>query len=223
MIGLLLRFLKFAGSKIINPLKNFARIIKNPIKAIKKQLTDGVNVLSKAKKASKRIVSGANGAKKNVRRLSKNARLEDKIMERATLVDQLRNEQTEVLLHKSNVEITTSVQVEQIVETKGFLKTKTYEEKQDVLEAINKELDDLGLKSEEDITKAVESDEFFYEKVMENSYDAFMENWKNGFYAYNPADLGMSEDEREIVWQQILEEKNFAWYNNYKVRKTEKE
>lgn len=189
---------RFILKKFVKPFINFKNFLKKPFGTFGRKLNNGINVVKKAKntyRKANKIVNRVNKAKM----FSKTAKIENEILKKATLIDQLINEENEILANKTSASITTTKTVEEIVETEKILKTKTYDEKEKILSLLNKELDNLGLKSEEDITQAIDSDEFFYEKAMQNSHREFMENWKNGFFAYNPADLGMSEDERDII------------------------
>ena len=152
-----------------------------------------------------RIKNIRNITSKIINRFGAKNKLIDKILDKARLIENLVKYENELISQKSNFIKTYSQMVDDISKKTDILKLRSEYELELINKAIDKELKSLGIKSAEDIGKALKDEEFFNDLIINNSYKDFMENWKDGFFAYNPEVLGMSEDERELIWSQIEE------------------
>lgn len=221
MWGALLRVIlkgarKVASNKLLNPFKP-KNIIKklNPFNKVKNALPNKIfkRQINKPFKVVKKLKTIGKLRKAF---LVKNV-LREEILEKATLIDQLANEEDLILQQKSAYNKQTSELVEKITGTRELIKLHNLKELKEMNKMLNKELEGYGVKSRRDMELVVENEEFRKNLVVRNAYEDFMENWKNGFFAYSPEELGMSEDERLIVWQEIMDKKDYAWYEEMKV------
>lgn len=210
MFSLLFRLAKASAKRTV-------KFITHPVKSIKKSFKSAnpVNIFRKTKKQIRNNKKKALAVK---RVLSPSQRRRERIVEKAALIENLSKSESEFLAQKSAAVKDTGELVQKVNEIDNYLKTFNTAEQEAIEKAMDESLKGLGLDSAKDIERAINEDEFRYDLVVNNAYDTFMENWKNGFFAYNPEDLGMSEDEREAVWQEIVETKTFAWFNTAKIK-----
>ena len=213
MFGILLRIAKMLVKNTtlgrgVKAIKRVGKIIKSPGKSLfrRTQAVSAVNKTVKQGRFIRRFYNIATGQRFVLDRVIKKASIienmvdmENEMLGKRTSAVKQQSEISKVLLegkHTSNIPKNTLKEYEKVLDN---------------------ELKDLGIHNAEDIVRVIEDEEFRQDLVKTNSYEDFMENWKNGFFAYNPEDLGMSEDEREKVWEEIVSRKTGTWFDRIKL------
>lgn len=195
-------FTRKSLSAKLNPLKIPSKVKRSL--NLKKQVVRRTNRFKKAFKKVRRIASPKQ-------------RLKDDILVKSNLIENLVNIENEMLAKRSNAERAISETSNEIIKNNKLLDAFSHSELKEINKHIDKELGNIGLKSANDIEDVIRNDQFREDLVKTNAYDTFMDNWKEGFFSLDSESVeGMSEEEKEVVWQQIIESRtpNSEWWTS---------
>lgn len=212
MFWLLMRLLKRLAKKTAKRTKTTIKNVANPKKLSKvlRRKTNPAEIFNNKRKS-------VGGTINKVRRvLSPKQRLKDHVKAKINLIDNLTTDANEILAQRTNAEIQTSEIVKDISMNDKILNGLTKDELNTINKHIDKEFEDIfGIKSEHDMAKAIMDDVYRYDIVSKGSYDAFMDNWREGMMDLNSeVIIGDSYEvatleEREELMREIMESKTF--------------
>ncbi len=196
----------------VRSIKNLTKIVKNPRKAIRRKATQPIRSAKSEIKRAKRLGRFVKLT------FSPKARLIEDTFVKAKITYSLVDEENLLLAKRTSASRDTSELTKELTESSKALRGRTTEEIRAINKTITKELATLGVDSQERLEQVVRDAEFREDIVKANSYETFMDNWKDGFFAYKPEELGMSEDEREAVWEQITAERTYNKFVEEKLK-----
>lgn len=155
--------------------------------------------------------------KRIVRATSPKQRLKEDLMVKSQLVENLVTIENEILAKRSNAERSISETSSEILKNNKLLDAFSHAELKEINKHIDKELANIGVKSAKDLEGVIRDEEYREDLVKTNAYETFMDNWKEGFFSLDSESVeGMSEEEKEVVWQQIVESRtpNSEWWSS---------
>lgn len=202
------------------------KVIKKSVKKLKpSNLKAKLNVFKIPKKAGVRMnakraaLSKSKKVKRTLNRVrrmtSPKQRLKDEIHQKVSILENLVTMENEMLAKRSNAEREIGEAPKEILRNNKLLNAYSHAELKEINGMIDKELKDVGIKSAEDIQRVIDDEQYRSDILQSNAYDTFMENWKEGFFSMDSESVeGMSDEEKEVVWNQILENKNIqsSWW-----------
>lgn len=234
MINFFIRLLKTTlKRKLLKPVQMIKQSFGNKTKsgALRKKRTFRQKFEHFAEKAGKKVLNKNNPyikAKKRykaakrfvstVRRMTPKGRLVDDIMLKANIIENMVHAENEFLAQRTSTQRGLSETVRQANELGNLLHGKSKSDLKAMQSAIHEELNGLGIKSAEDISKVIDSEEFRTDLMMNNAYDSFMDSWREGFFDSGVDKDGneLSKEEKEDIWQEILEKKSRQWFDAVK-------
>lgn len=203
------RITKIAKNKKLTPLKKLSKVNSKygPIAQAQKF------VKRKFKQQSKKV-------QRVKRALSPNQKLKDRIIKKATLVENIVETTNEIGLQRTNYTISLDKVTDKVLDDmQGSkpLRGYTKSELQEIEKALNEELLEKGIEFEEDIDR-YQQDEAYRDTIHQDlAYDTFMDNWKTSFFKSDVEQTGVEDEEKEAVWDSIMADKTPEWFEAVKV------
>lgn len=234
MFRFLLRLLKKGATKAStlakSPFKSAIRIIKHPVKSLKDSLNFkkkfkskvAVNEVLKKKVSTKNKKTGSSSAKKvkktgstastGTKLDSRSEKIAD-LVAKSNLIESMSDATSEILRGKSSAQVAIDEIVKDINKSDSVLKSASNEQLDNMEKMLDKKLKELNIDPEkfDELTEKQ-----FYDTSVLNSYETYMDNWKEKFFDSDTTEH-MSDDEKEEIWNEIEETRTFSWFQNNKL------
>lgn len=215
MLWLLLRVVKSVVKSPIKQFKKFGKMVKHPIRYVKKVVKDTVT-LKKVKDDYKK----AKKFGKILKSITPKARKVERIILKARVVEGMTDLENLFLERKTSVTKQVSETNRKINELGKNMSKFSKKELEEFEKVMDEELKTLGIKSQEDLHRVINDAEFREELTKANSFDDYMDQWRENFYASDIEKMGFSsEEERDVIWKEIESQKTYEWFANNKLLK----
>lgn len=242
MFGLLLRAAKAAGKAIKQQIKYASKVIKNPVKAIATSLSkEGWKrrfrrnkILKRAVRKNKVVANDLSQSAKKTNAPSKPKSSKktgsaepsitsdktrigviSEIVEKAGLIEVMLNDVSEMLRGKSSAKVNVSSYIKDINNNRDILKVKSDSELDNLKKMLNKELEDLNIKTD-DVSQYANDKKKYYKTVKLNSFETYMDNWKTRFFDSDTTEH-LSDDEKQEIWGEIEQTWTYSKFLDVKV------
>ena len=198
-------------SRVKAPIKRLIKTIKNPKKALKGAVRTDFRYKRKIEKF------------RSLRRLTPKGRKIQQIKRKARIVENMTRDINEFISNRSNARRERPETLKQLSDINNHLFKLSHEELNDIDQVLNNELEDLGLKNDEQLERAILEEEYRSDLIEQRAYEIHMNNWKDGLLNLESEvvsdGVALSEEERLILWEEI---KNDYTQSKFK-EKNEKE
>lgn len=172
----------------------------------------------------RKVTRDVNKKLKKIKSITGKGKKVDEILAKAGMVETLTDMTNTIMAGRVRKELSLDETVKDILKLPEVLALKSEKELNDIIKALDKNLEDLGLakKQRDDIGKGkVLAEKDAYKAAKKTSYETYMQTWKYRFLNSGTDKQGkeLDEEEKQRIWDEIESKRTYRWFVKNKINK----